>query len=60
MMRGSNVALTREIPTLKSIVLGVDWDAGSEHVLAENLVVAALLCDADDKVLSPEHFVFFN
>ncbi|WP_409073780.1 TerD family protein [Micromonospora chalcea] len=60
MRRGANVALTREIPNLTGVVLGVHWDAGAEQVLSENLVVATILCDADHKVLSAEHFVFFN
>jgi tellurium resistance protein TerD len=60
MSRGANVALTREIPTLRQLVVGVSWNAGAERVLEENLVLAAVLCDASSKALSPEHFVFFN
>jgi tellurium resistance protein TerD len=60
MKRGANVALTREIPGLRGIVLGVDWDAGSERALTDNLVVATILCDARSRALSDEHFVFFN
>jgi tellurium resistance protein TerD len=58
--RGANVALTREIPTLTGVVLGVRWDAGGEKPLADNLVVAAILCNASGKAISDEHFVFFN
>ncbi len=58
--RGENVALTREIPSLTSVVLGVRWDAGKEVALDANLVAATLLCDRDSRVLSDEHFVFFN
>ncbi|MBV9823730.1 MAG: TerD family protein [Actinobacteria bacterium] len=60
MKRGSNVALTREIPTLTGLVLGVRWDAGAETALTDNLVVATILCDEHSKALSEEHFVFFN
>jgi tellurium resistance protein TerD len=60
MKRGSNVALTREIPGLTGIVLGVNWDAGSEQALSDNLVVATILCDSTNKAISDEHFVFFN
>lgn len=60
MKRGSNVALTREIPNLTGLVLGVRWDAGSERALSDNLVVATILCDEHSKALSDEHFVFFN
>lgn len=60
LQRGTNVALTREIPTLTGVVLGARWDAGAEAVLDRNLVLAALLCDAQSRALSEEHFVFFN
>jgi tellurium resistance protein TerD len=60
MKRGSNVALTREIPNLTGIVLGINFQAGSEHALADNLVGAVILCNASSKALSNEHFVFFN
>jgi tellurium resistance protein TerD len=60
MQRGSNVALTREIPNLRSVVLGVRYSAGAETVLVDNIVVATILCDAASKALSDKHFVFFN
>lgn len=60
MRRGANVALTREMPGLTVLVVGVAWDAGSERVLADNLVLALLLCGPDSRVLSAEHMVFFN
>jgi tellurium resistance protein TerD len=59
MTRGANVALTREIPSLTGVVLGVTLST-NEPVLADNLVVATLLCDARSRVLSDEHVVFFN
>ncbi len=58
--RGTNVGLTREIPSLTQVVLGVWWNTGSERVLEDNLVVATLLCNDESKALSEEHFVFFN
>jgi len=59
MTRGSNVALTREIPSLRGVVLGVKLNS-SDDVLTDNLVVATFLCDDAGKALSEEHFVFFN
>lgn len=59
MKRGMNVALTREIPTLTGVVIGVRLVA-TEPVLVDNLVVVTLLCNASGEVLSDEHFVFFN
>ncbi len=58
--RGANVALTKEVPNLKGVVLGFQWDAGSDGTLARNLVAAVILCGANGSALSDEHFVFFN
>ncbi|HET6878155.1 MAG TPA: TerD family protein [Jatrophihabitans sp.] len=60
MMRGANVALTREIPGLTGLVLGVTWNAGAERALDDNLVLAALLCGRDGRVRTDSDFVFFN
>jgi tellurium resistance protein TerD len=60
MRRGANVALTREIPGLTRIVVGVSWNSGAERLLEENLVLATVLCDSQGKAPSAEHFVFFN
>jgi tellurium resistance protein TerD len=60
MKRGANVDLTREVPNLVSVVLGVAFSAGAETVLTDNLVVAAIMCDVAGKALSDDYFVFFN
>jgi tellurium resistance protein TerD len=60
MQRGANVALTREVPGLKGVVLGVRWNAGAETALADNLVFAAILCGTDGRARTDEDFVFFN
>jgi tellurium resistance protein TerD len=60
MKRGSNVALTREIPGLSTIVIGARFDPGPERAVSENLVLAAILCNAANKALTGAHFVFFN
>lgn len=60
MKRGANVALTREIPGLKRLVLGVGWNAGGERVLDDNLVFAAILCGRDGRARDDRDFVFFN
>jgi tellurium resistance protein TerD len=60
MKRGANVALTREIPGLRTVIVGTTWDAGAEAALADNLVFAAIMCDAHGRALSDQHFVFFN
>lgn len=60
LQRGTNVELTREVPGLTGLVIGVRWDVGGETALADNLVTAALLCDSRSRALSDQHFVFFN
>ena len=60
MKRGANVSLSREIRNLRGLVVGVAWNAGAETVLADNMVMATILCGADGRALSDQHFVFFN
>lgn len=60
MKRGANVALTREIPGLSGLVLGISWNAGGERVLDENLVFAAVLLGPDGRARDDRDFVFFN
>jgi len=60
MKRGANVSLTREIPGLTGLVVGVRWNAGSETALADNLTMASILCDSSGRAVSNDYFVFFN
>ncbi|WP_040524126.1 TerD family protein [Gordonia effusa] len=60
MQRGANVELTREIPTLAHVTLGIDWHSGAETIIDQNLVFAAILCDDAGHARSAEDFVFFN
>jgi tellurium resistance protein TerD len=60
MKRGANVALTREVPGLTGVVLGMSWNAGAERVLEDSLVFAAILCGTDGRARSDQDFVFFN
>jgi tellurium resistance protein TerD len=60
MKRGANVALTREIPGLSGLILGISWNAGGERVLDENLVSAAILVRSDGHARDDRDFVFFN
>jgi tellurium resistance protein TerD len=59
LQRGANAALTREVPSLRTAVVGVAWQT-SETALADNLVFAALLCDAGGKAAGDGDTVFFN
>lgn len=60
MAKGANVALTREVPGLSGVVVGVDWDAGAERFLNDSLTLLTVLCGRDRKALSQQHVVHFN
>lgn len=60
MAKGANVALTREVPGLKGVVVGVDWDAGAARFLHDSLTLLTVLCGSDRKALSQNHVVHFN
>ncbi|MBF4162668.1 TerD family protein [Nocardioides acrostichi] len=58
--RGANAALTREVPGLDRLVIGVRFDAGAERSVLDDTVMMALLCDAGSRVTSGDDAVFFN
>ncbi|MBN9619803.1 MAG: TerD family protein [Actinobacteria bacterium] len=58
--KGGNVSLTKQAPGLRAVVVGLGWDARTTDGQAFDLDASALVCDADGKVLSDRHFVFFN
>ncbi|MGW5479159.1 TerD family protein [Streptomyces sp. NPDC004008] len=54
--KGGNVSLTKQAPGLTAVAVGLGWSANTGY----ELDASALLCDQSGKVLSEEHFVFFN
>ncbi|MFI2609604.1 TerD family protein [Kitasatospora sp. NPDC018619] len=54
--KGGNVSLGRQAPGLRVVRVGLGWTAGDGY----DLDASALLCGADGKVASDQHFVFFN
>lgn len=58
--KGGNVSLTKEAPGLRQVLVGLGWDARTTAGADFDLDASALLCDASRRVLSDEHFVFFN
>ena len=58
--KGGNVSLTKEAPGLTTAVIGLGWDARTTSGAAFDLDASALLVNSVGKVLSDEHFVFFN
>jgi tellurium resistance protein TerD len=58
--KGGNVSLTKEAPNLTAVVVGLGWDARTTTGADFDLDASALLTDVQGKVLSDQHFVFFN
>ncbi|MEV6022225.1 TerD family protein [Streptomyces sp. NPDC052036] len=54
--KGGNVSLSKQAPGLTAVTVGLGWQANTGY----DLDAGALLCDGSGKVLSDEHFVFFN
>ncbi|AVZ74390.1 chemical-damaging agent resistance protein C [Streptomyces lunaelactis] len=58
--KGGNVSLSKEAPGLTAVVVGLGWDVRSTTGTDFDLDASALLVDASGKVVSDQHFVFFN
>jgi tellurium resistance protein TerD len=58
--KGGNVSLTKEAPNLTSVSVGLGWDVRTTTGADFDLDASALVCGADGKVLSDQHFIFFN
>ncbi|MBH1933398.1 TerD family protein [Streptomyces sp. AV19] len=58
--KGGNVSLSKEAPGLTAVTVGLGWDVRTTTGADYDLDASALLCTANGKVASDEHFVFFN
>jgi tellurium resistance protein TerD len=58
--KGGNVSLTKEAPGLTAVVVGLGWDVRTTTGSDFDLDASALLASQESKVLSDQHFVFFN
>ncbi|MCC3775826.1 TerD family protein [Streptomyces sp. UNOB3_S3] len=58
--KGGNVSLSKEAPGLTAVMVGLGWDVRTTTGADYDLDASALLCDTAGKVLSDQHFVFFN
>lgn len=54
--KGGNVSLSKQAPGLTAVTVGLGWQANTGY----ELDAGALLCGPSGKVLSDEHFVFYN
>jgi tellurium resistance protein TerD len=60
LVKGANVSLTKEAPGLTNVVVGLGWDVRSTTGADYDLDASAIMLNANGKVLSDSHFVFFN
>lgn len=58
--KGGNVSLTKEAPGLTAVAVGLGWDARTTTGADFDLDASAIACGENKRVLSDQHFVFFN
>jgi tellurium resistance protein TerD len=58
--KGGNVSLSKEAPGLTAVTVGLGWDVRTTTGTDFDLDASALLVNNGGKVLSDQHFVFFN
>jgi hypothetical protein len=58
--KGGNVSLSKEAPGLTAVLVGLGWDVRATTGADFDLDASALLLGPDGKVISDQHFVFFN
>ena len=58
--KGGNVSLSKAAPNLTAVTVGLGWDVRVTTGTDFDLDASALLLGTDGKVLSDQHFVFYN
>ncbi|MDT4994085.1 MAG: tellurium resistance protein TerD [Actinoplanes sp.] len=58
--KGGNVSLTKQVPNLRAVLVGLGWDARSTSGADFDLDASALMLGATGVILSDQHFIFFN
>jgi tellurium resistance protein TerD len=58
--KGGNVSLTKEAPGLTAVLVGLGWDARTTSGADFDLDASALMLNTSGKILSDQHFIFFN
>ena len=60
LQKGQNVSLSKQAPGMKKVQFGLGWDLRRTDGADFDLDAAAFILDANGKVLSNAHFVFYN
>src|SRR3954467_3238917 len=58
--KGGNVSLSKEAPGLQAVLVGLGWDVRTTTGADFDLDASALMVGTSGKILSDQHFVFFN
>jgi tellurium resistance protein TerD len=59
--KGGRVSLSKEVPGLKKIKIGLGWDANPTDTGSQfDLDASLFMLGSDGKVISDEHFIFYN
>jgi tellurium resistance protein TerD len=58
--KGANVNLSKEAPGLSAVFVGLGWDVRTTTGEDFDLDASAIVCGSSGKVLSDQHFIFFN
>ncbi|MDQ6658700.1 MAG: TerD family protein [Actinomycetota bacterium] len=58
--KGGNVSLTKEAPHMTAVTVGLGWDIRTTTGSDFDLDASAIALGQDNKVLSDQHFIFFN
>jgi tellurium resistance protein TerD len=60
LVKGGNISLNREAPGLKSVFVGLGWDARETTGADFDLDASAFLLKSDGKVRGDDDFIFYN
>jgi tellurium resistance protein TerD len=58
--KGGNVSLSKEAPGLTNVIVGLGWDVRTTTGTDYDLDASAILLNESGRVISDQHFVFFN
>lgn len=58
--KGQNISLTKELPSLKQILVGLGWDTNDYVGAAYDLDVSAFMLGVNGKVPNSDYFVFYS
>jgi tellurium resistance protein TerD len=58
--KGGNVSLSKAVPNLTEVIVGLGWDPRVTSGADFDLDASALMLGASGRIVSDRHFVFFN